>query len=126
MTDGRITANLPSRDFDVTEVFYRRLGFGTRYRGDGWMALERDGMVVEFFPHPDLDPAQSWFSACMWLGDIDAMHAQWSAKGVATEGSELPRMAAHPFELGGDAPRMFTMHDPDGSLWRVLETGGRA
>jgi len=116
-----ITANLPSRDFDITESFYHRLGFATEYRGDTWMILIRDGLWLEFFPHPDLDPLESWFSACLRLPEIDSLHAEWLALSIETPASEFPKMAEAPFELGGDAPRMFTLHDPDGSLWRVLE-----
>jgi catechol 2,3-dioxygenase-like lactoylglutathione lyase family enzyme len=56
MTAGRITANLPSRDFEATGRFYAMLGFRIDFRNDSWMILSRDGMSVEFFPHPDLDP----------------------------------------------------------------------
>ncbi len=124
MTSGQITANLPSRNFDVTERFYRTLGFEAAYRGDNWMILSREGMQVEFFAHPDLDPSDSWFSACMRLGDIDALLAEWRDLGIPTEGSALPRMGAEPVEQGEDAPRMFVLLDPDGSLWRVIETVG--
>ena len=124
MTSGRITANLPSRDFDVTERFYDTLGFRRAYRGDGWMVLDRAGMNVEFFAHPGLDPLDSWFSACLRLDNIDALHREWLDTGLATSGTDLPRMGAMPTRLGGDAPRMFTLHDPDGSLWRVMENRG--
>ncbi|WP_324753568.1 bleomycin resistance protein [Roseovarius sp. Pro17] len=126
MTSDRITANLPSRDFDITEQFYGTLGFQTVYRGERWMILARKGMEVEFFPHPDLDASGSWFSACMRLNDIDAVQAEWLDKGIATQGDAFPRMGAAPIVLGGDAPRMFTLHDPDGSLWRVLDNGDTA
>jgi catechol 2,3-dioxygenase-like lactoylglutathione lyase family enzyme len=121
MNHDRITANLPSKDFEATEAFYNRLGFATDYRGDGWMILSRDGMAVEFFPHPELDPKESWFSASMRLSAIDALHAEWSALGIAKDGGSFPRIGS-PFVLEG-APRMFTLHDSDGSLWRVLEMG---
>jgi hypothetical protein len=121
MTYGRITANLPSHDLDGTEAFYRRLGFDTVYRGDVWMNLDRAGMEVEFFPHPDLNPLDSWFSASVRLGDIYAVQAEWLALGLATDGSALPRVGAAPFEPGGDAQRMFVTVDPDWSLWRVLD-----
>ena len=121
MSKPRITANLPSRDFEATERFYAGLGFSTDYRADNWLILSRDDMPVEFFPHPELDPKESWFSACMRLDDIDALHAEWASQGIAMEGDGFPRIGT-PFTLDG-APRMFTLHDPDGSLWRVLEMG---
>ena len=121
MTDqGKITANLPSRDFDKTEAFYHALGFQTVYRGDAWMIIQRSGMMVEFFPHPELNTQTSWFSASMRLADIDAMHREWAALGLPSDQNETPRLT-EPFSLGGDAPRMFALIDPDGSLWRVME-----
>jgi len=117
---GKITANLPSRDFDTTETFYHSLGFATAYRGDNWMILSRDSMIVEFFPHPHLDAKSSWFSASMRLADIDVIHGEWSGLNLPSDEGETPRMTA-PFELGDDAPRMFALVDPDGSLLRVME-----
>ena len=121
MTTDRITANLPSRDFEITEAFYVSLGFVTDFRSDAWMILRRDKMIIEFFPHPELDPEESWFSASMRLQSIDELYAEWTASGLVEGGETLPRLGA-PFTMDG-APRMFTLHDPDGSLWRVLEMG---
>ena len=121
MTTGQITANLPSRNFDATERFYATLGFQTDFRNDGWMILSRDGMTVEFFPHPDLDTGQSCFSACLRLPEIDGLHADWRATtGLTGSHDAIPRLT-DPFKLA-DAPRMFALVDPDGSLWRVLES----
>lgn len=115
----RITANLPSSDFDRTEAFYAKLGFTRRFRNDGWMILEFDGALVEFFPHPDIDPKTSWFSACLRSADIDALHARFAEAGLAIDKTSIPRLTA-PFQLD-DAPRMFALVDEDGSLWRILE-----
>ena len=120
MTSGRITANLPSRDFDSTEAFYARLGFAQVFRNASWMILTRNGMQVEFFPHPDLKPSESWFSACLRINDIDALHDGWSRPGLSTDETAMPRLTA-PFLLP-DGLRMFALVDPDGSLWRVIET----
>ncbi len=120
MTTGKITANLPSRDFGITEVFYHALGFQTVYLGEGWMILDLNGMMVEFFPHPDLNPKESWFSASLRLPDIDTQHSQWSALDHWSQTNDAPRLTA-PMQANGDAPRMFAMIDPDGSLWRVME-----
>ena len=38
-----VTPNLPSRDFDVTEAFYAKLGFATSWKDRGWMILQRGG-----------------------------------------------------------------------------------
>jgi len=121
MTEGKITANLPSRDFGSTARFYATLGFGAAFRNDDWMILRRDGMSVEFFPHPDLDPRNSWFSACLRLPEIDGLHAEWrAATGLSGARDAVPRLT-DPFKLP-EAPRMFALVDPDGSLWRVMES----
>ncbi|WP_306152348.1 bleomycin resistance protein [Roseovarius sp. MMSF_3281] len=121
MSTGKITANLPSRDFDVTEAFYAKLGFHTDFRNDGWMIMNRGGGSVEFFPHPELQPSESWFSACLRVPDIDSLHADWqAATGLSGARDAIPRLTA-PFELP-EAPRMFALIDPDGSLWRVIES----
>jgi len=69
-----ITANLPAKDFDETETFYRRLGFQVGFRDEGWMIISRGPLEIEFFPHPDLNPWESWFSACVRVDDVDALH----------------------------------------------------
>ena len=120
LTSGLITANLPSRDFDATEAFYAQLGFEKCFRNDGWMILALDGLRVEFFPHPDLDPKTSCFSACLRLKEIDLLHAQWATLGLPADRTSMPRLTS-PFTLP-DAPRMFALIDPDGSLWRVIES----
>ena len=116
---GRITANLPSRDFDRTEAFYGRLGFQVAFRNATWMILERDGQQVEFFPHPDLVPTESWFSACLRVADLDRLHADWVALELPGDPAAIPRLTPA-FEPDG-APRMFALIDPDGLLWRVME-----
>jgi len=119
MSGARITANLPSRDFDATEAFYARLGFETAWRSEGWMILRFGDSQVEFFPHPELVPGESWFSACLRTGDLDALHARFSAAGLPAEPTSIPRLTG-PVRPPG-APRMFALVDPDGSLWRVID-----
>ena len=116
LTAPTITANLPSRDFDATEAFYARLGFRRSHRDAGWMILRRDQAVIEFFPHPELDPAQSWFSACWRTGDLDGLCQQMQRLGLPDEG--IPRLTG--MTRLSDDLRMFALVDPDGSLIRVL------
>ncbi|MDW5652062.1 hypothetical protein SBT20_27970 [Klebsiella pneumoniae] len=37
-----VTPNLPSRDFDVTEAFYAKLGFATSWKDRGWMIHQEE------------------------------------------------------------------------------------
>ena len=68
------TPNLPARDLAATSAFYARLGFTETYRDDGWMILARGSLMLEFFPFPDLDPAESSFGSCLRLDDVDAFY----------------------------------------------------
>lgn len=115
----RVTANLPSRDFDATEAFYGRMGFARAYRDDHWMILTRAGMELEFFPHPDLDPTASWFSACVRVDDLEAHYAAWRDLGLPENTTSIPRITG--VMDRPPVPRMFALIDLDGSLLRVLE-----
>ncbi len=117
----RITANLPSRDFSATEAFYAALGFTRSWRDDGWMILTRGPLVLEFFPHPEIDPRSSWFSACIRVDDPDALLAEWRGAGLPSDRKAIPRLTG--FFKAGAAPRMFALVDPDGSLLRVIDNG---
>jgi len=118
----RATANLPSRDFAATLAFYGALGFSAGFRDDGWMILNRGDLMLEFFPHPGLDPLQSWFSACLRVDDLAGLHHSWAGAGLPAGGCGIPRITG--IHKDPDVPRMFAVVDPDGSLLRVLENGG--
>ena len=115
----RITANLPARDFDATEAFYGRMGFARDYRDDHWMILSRGGFELEFFPHPDLAPGDSWFSACVRVDDLEAFHAEWQTLDLPQDQGAIPRITG--IMDTPPVPRMFAVIDADGSLLRVLE-----
>lgn len=113
------TPNLPSRDFDATLAFYAPLGFAKRYRDEDWMILERGSVMLEFFPHPELDPWTSWFSCCIRFDDVDAFTEVCRAAGVPEAPTGQPRLnAARRMPWGG---RMGALVDPDGSLVRLLD-----
>ena len=115
----RATPNLPSRDFERTAQFYGQLGFTESWRDAGWMILGRGGLIVEFFHHPSLDPADSWFSCCFRLDDVSAFHDLLVAAGIpeATEGApRIHRPVREPW--GGLVGAMI---DPDGTLVRLIQ-----
>ncbi|MES2432550.1 MAG: bleomycin resistance protein [Pseudomonadota bacterium] len=115
----RITANLPSSDFTATEAFYARLGFRTNFRDDGWMILQRGPLVLEFFPHPQVDKLTSWFSACIRVDDMAGLLAEWQTTGLPSDPKATPRLTG--VFKHGQAPRMFALVDEDGSLLRVID-----
>ncbi|MEO0462138.1 MAG: bleomycin resistance protein [Pseudomonadota bacterium] len=113
------TPNLPSRDFDATKAFYGKLGFERTYRDDGWMILKRGGLVLEFFPHPELDPLTSWFSCCLRLEDLDTMVGAITAAGVPVSNQGHPRIHLPAIEPSG--LRIGYLNDLDGTLVRLIE-----
>ncbi|MBI1340356.1 hypothetical protein GC169_09155 [bacterium] len=117
MTDHS-TPNLPSRSFDATEAFYAALGFRRDYRDNGWMILNRGRLVLEFFA-AQIDPRESWFSACLRVDDLDSLHADFVKAGVSEHDRDIPRMGAIRVEPHGI--RIFYLIDPDGSLIRCLD-----
>ena len=118
MTD-RATANLPSRDLDATAAFYQALGFTVRFKDEGWMILDRGPLELEFFPMPELDPKQSWFSACFRVDDLDALYASFLTAGLSNDCRATPRMTPPQTESFG--LRLFALVDPDGSLIRCID-----
>lgn len=118
MTD-RATPNLPSRAFDATEAFYAPLGFERTWRDDGWMILVRGALTLEFFPHPDLDPMQSWFSCCLRVDDLDGLYAACVTAGIPEKTFGCSRL--HPPKLEPWGGRVGYLVDPDGSLLRLIQ-----
>ena len=118
MTD-HATPNLPARDFAATAAFYARLGFEEDFRDGGWMILSRGDATLEFFPHPDLDPARSDFSCCIRLDDLAAMMAQVEASGVPEARAGIPRY--HPAAPDPSGLTIAYLIDPDGTLLRLIQ-----
>ncbi len=115
----RATPNLPSRNFEATANFYGRLGFGEVWRDASWMILQRGPVVLEFFPHPDLDPAGSWFSFCLRLDDADAFYDACLAAGVSAGADGYSRL--HPLEAQAWGARAGALIDLDGTLCRLIQ-----
>ena len=118
MTD-HATPNLPARDFETTSRFYQALGFEQGWRDGGWMILSRGGVQLEFFPYPDLDPAQSSFGACLRLDDLTGFYAACTAAGVPEQRTGAPRLQPPRRESSGLT--IAYMVDPDGSLLRLIQ-----
>ena len=115
----RATPNLPSRDFGATARFYRQLGFAETWRDRGWMIMARNDLLLEFFPHPDLDPAASWFSCCFRMEDVAAFFETVLAAGVPEASTGWPR--AHRPRLEAWGGLVGALIDPDGTLIRLVQ-----
>lgn len=113
------TSNLPSRDFESTSQFYRALGFEEAWRDDGWMILKRDKIILEFFPHPELDPATSWFSCCIRLDELDDFYSACLTANIPEATEKAPRL--HKPKLEESGLRIGALIDPDGTLLRLIQ-----
>ena len=119
-----IAANLPTIDFAQTIAFYQQLGFEVHFQSDQWLILQNDQSVdgtleIEFFPYPNLDPKQSYFSASVWVQDLDTLQAlytswvalDWSNYADPTRITEIEQMG----QL-----HIFNVIDVNGSLLRCM------
>ena len=116
---NRATPNLPSRDFDATFQFYSQLGFQQSWRDDGWMILNLQGLSLEFFPHPELDPATSWFSCCLRLDDVQSFVDSVLKAGVPRATMGWPRVHLPNRESWGGW--VGAIIDIDGTLLRLVQ-----
>ena len=111
--------NLPSRDLAATAAFYGAIGFECVWRSEGWLILERGTLLLEFFSHPDLDPAASWFSCCLRLDDLESFYAKLVEAGVPEKKDGFPRI--HPPRQEQSGKTMSALIDPDGTLLRLIK-----
>jgi len=115
------TPNLPSRDFEATARFYGALGFTETWRDQAWMILRRGGLTLEFFPYPDLDPAESSFGCCLRLDELERFYTVCKDAGLREAQTGTPRIVPARVEASG--LRIAYMVDLDGSLVRMIQNG---
>ena len=108
------TPTLPARDLDATAAFYAGLGFVTSYRDSAWMILERGGLVLEFFPDADVDPATTAAGCCLRVDDLDTLYAGFARAGVPEHRTGWPRL--HPPRVEDSGMRIGHLVDLDGTL----------
>ena len=113
------TPTLPSRDFEATSRFYGSLGFAESWRDQGWMILKRGGLALEFFPYPDLDPAESSFGCCLRLDELTRFYEACKATGLREAHAGIPRLVPPRVESSGLL--IGYLVDPDGSLVRLVQ-----
>lgn len=56
------------------------------------MILKRGDVVLEFFPHPEVDPLTSWFSCCIRLDDVDEFYAACVNANIVESCKGAPRI----------------------------------
>jgi len=113
--------NLPSRDFEATSRFYGALGFVESWHDEGWMILRRGALTLEFFPYPDLDPAESSFSCCLRLDELTRFYAACQAVGLREAHTGIPRLVPPRVESSGLL--IGYLVDLDGTLVRLIQNG---
>jgi hypothetical protein len=113
------TPNLPSRDFGNTEQFFGKLGFVASWKDDHWMILRCGELVLEFFPHPTLQPSENWFSCCLRLDDLDEFVVICQSAGIPISQGGWPRLHLPKQEAWGG--RMGALIDIDGTLLRLIQ-----
>ena len=113
------TPNLPSRQFEITARFYEQFGFEQTWKDAGWMILKRGDLILEFFPFPDLDPAQSSFSCCFRMNDVSEFFEILLSAGLPELTKGWPRVHRPKREPWGGL--VGALIDPDGSLVRLVQ-----
>jgi catechol 2,3-dioxygenase-like lactoylglutathione lyase family enzyme len=113
------TPNLPSRDYEKTIAFYSKLEFEKGWHDDGWLIMKRDGLMLEFFRYPDLDPAQSSFGCCLRLDNVDAFYRTCLDAGCPEQATSWPRVHAPKLEHSGLV--IGYLVDLDGTLLRLVQ-----
>lgn len=83
------------------------------------MILKRGDLALEFFPYPDLNPAESSFSCCLRLDDLAGFYALCRDAGVPEATTGFPRL--HPPRTEHSGLTIANLLDPDGTLLRLIQ-----
>jgi hypothetical protein len=85
------------------------------------MILKWGALTLEFFPHPDLKPSESWFSCCLRLDDLTAFYQLCLHAGVPETDWGQPRL--QPPQPEDSGLLIGALIDPDGTLIRLIQNG---
>lgn len=122
MAADRIAPNLPGRDVDASVAVPVALGFAAAWRGADRLIGGREPLKLEISLDPGLDPAESWFGACVPVAALDGLRAAGLAAGVPERSQDMPRLTATGSLPGG--LQMFAPVDAGGALPRCLAEDG--
>ena len=81
--------------------------------------MHKDGMQLEFFKYPDLDPALSSFSCCLRMDDLDGFYQMCRKAGIPEQPKGSPRL--HPPAAEHSGLTIGYMVDLDGTLLRLIQ-----
>lgn len=83
------------------------------------MILKRGGLALEFFPFPDLDPAESSFGSCLRLDDLNSFYELCKTTGLPEARTGIPRLVPPRTESSGLT--IAYLVDPEGSLLHLIQ-----
>jgi catechol 2,3-dioxygenase-like lactoylglutathione lyase family enzyme len=110
-TFDEVVPVLPVRDLAAATEHYRRLGFRVEaYAGGGYGFAERGPVHLHLAQFGELDPLTNPSTAYLYVGDADALHAEWSAAGAGGR-FHAPADTEYGLREGAHV-------DPDGNLLR--------
>ena len=114
----KLSPVMPSKNIDLTEAFYHKIGFETVYKtkDPGYLLLKRQAAELHFFHQPAHDPATSQHGAYLRPSDIDAFSDELLALGLPSD-TGFPRF--QPVEDKAWGMREATLWDLDGHLLRA-------
>lgn len=109
-----ISPIIPVRDLDIALDRYRRLGFDARaYEGpERYGFADRGSVSLHINEWDEHDPRRTAASVYIYVGDADAVHAEWAAL------QGLEGRFVEPFDTAYGL-REFAYIDPDGTAHRV-------
>jgi catechol 2,3-dioxygenase-like lactoylglutathione lyase family enzyme len=113
VTFERAAAVIPVLDLDAALDRYRRLGFtvSSYEGGPRYGFADREGVSFHITEWDEHDPKRTASQVYIYVGDADAVHAEWARAGVD---GRLTDPADTEYGL-----REFAYVDPDGTLLRV-------
>ena len=79
---SRVAPIFPVRDLSESLAFYRRLGFRTDVYDEGYGFARRERLRLHLRVVPELDPCANNSAVYVDAADVDALHAEWLARGL--------------------------------------------
>jgi catechol 2,3-dioxygenase-like lactoylglutathione lyase family enzyme len=115
---------LPCRSIDDVLAFYRALGFAVTYqqaRPNTYAVVVRGGIELQFFVLKELDPAASYSTCYVLVGDVDGLYESFRA-GLAAAFGRVPSRGVPrigPLRDMSYGVRQFIVVDPGGNYIRI-------
>jgi len=111
-----VKAFVPAKDFELSKLFYRDVGFTLASDGDGVAYFHHDDasfLLQDYFT----EELGKNFMMHMLVEDVDAWHKNIEDAGIAGKyGVKLGAIELQPWRM-----RDFVLFDPSGVLWRIAQ-----